>query len=77
MHTAPGQSHSRTSPAIQVTCFSDAGSFPLPAVAFHLASVIHLYFCRSGRESCVAETLPCLCFLFFVVAAILSFSLCL
>lgn len=87
MHKARGQSHSRTSSAIQVTCFSDASSFPLPRVAFHLVSVIHLSFSRWDRDSCVADTLS-LCFLFFFIllvfifififflAAALSSSLC-
>lgn len=81
MHKARGQSHSRTSPAIQVTCFPDAGSFPLPRVAFHLVSVIHLSFSRWDRDSCVADTLP-LCFLiiylfiFYFVAAFLPSSPC-
>lgn len=70
MHKASGQSHSRTSPAIQVTCFPDADSFPLPRVAFHLVSVIHLSFSRQDRDSCVADTSP-LCF--FIL---LSFFLC-
>lgn len=77
MHKAPGQSHSRTSPAIQVTCFSDAGSFPLPTVAFHLASIIHLYFFRWGREFCVADTLPLLCFFSYCCFLLVLFYLCL
>lgn len=73
MHKARGQSHSRTSSAIQVTCFSDAGSIPLPGVAFHLVSVIHLSFSRWDGGSCAADTLSC-CFVF--LAAARSSSLC-
>lgn len=81
MHKARGQSHSRTSPAIQVTCFPDAGSFPLPRVAFHLASIIHLSFSRWDRLLCCWHLAPLfLLFAFssffcsFTVASLLSLS---
>lgn len=67
MHKARGRSHSRTSSAIRVTCFSDASSFPLPRVAFHLVSVIHLSFSRWDRDSCVADTLSLWFFYFFIL----------
>lgn len=72
MHKARGQSHSRTSPAIQVTCFPHAGSFPLHRVAFHLVSVIHLSFSRWDRDSCVADTSP-LCIFYFAVTGFFFF----
>jgi len=73
MHEARGQSHSRTSPATQVTCLPDAAFFPLPRVAFHLASVIHLSFSTCDRDSCVADSSP-LCFSNFAFSVCFSFS---
>ena len=77
MHEARGQSHSRTSPAIQVTCFPWRRLFPITQSGISF-SFRHSSFSGWDRDSCVADTLP-LCFslfFFFISLSFFSFVSC-
>lgn len=76
MCRAQGQRHSRTSPAIQVTCFSDSSSFPLRLGAFNSLPIIHLSYSRWDRRSCLAYALNIFLINFYINKLIHVDGLC-